>query len=296
MSGPTDTDQQLLRARLALLPADRRAQLAERLRSRRIDEPPSPDWFIFQGDADPAVRLFCLPYAGGSTAVFRGWAEELPPAVQVCALQLPGRDTRTAELPYRRLSALVDDLCDALVPLLDRPFAVFGHSMGALLGFELVRELRRRDAPLPARLFLAAFRAPDLPNPNIRIHHLPDEVIKAVLAKEGTPRNVLNSDELMNALLPTLRADFELCDTYQFDWETPLPIPMDVFGGLHDVRVGRADLEGWQAQASREFRLTMLPGPHLFIHDARDLILRHLATALTTITASETTSDEDVPA
>lgn len=292
MTGSAETERQL-RARLAGLPNDRRARLVELLRGRGNDEPAAPNWFITHGADAPAVRLFCLPYAGGSTAVFRGWAEKLPPSVQVCAVQLPGRDARADESPYRRLPSLITDLAAAVLPLLDRPYVVFGHSMGALVSFELVRQLRRQGAPLPAQLFLAAFRAPDLPNPNIRIHHLPDEVIKTVLAKEGTPREVLQSEDLMRALLPTLRADFELCDTYEFVREAPLPIPVDVIGGMHDVRVGKADLEGWRSQAEVSFRLTMLPGPHLFIHESRDLILDQLTTALSSIS---TFAEGDVPA
>lgn len=291
MTPPPETEQHL-RAQLALLPPHRRAELAERLRRRHAPAPAEPDWFTFQGSTDPVLRLFCLPYAGGSAAVFRGWTELLPSWVQVCAVQLPGRDSRLGEHPYRRLNPLIADLHHALLPLLDRPFAIFGHSMGALLGFELVRHLRRRGGPQPAHLLLAAFRAPQLPNPNIRIHHLPDEVIKTVLAKEGTPKDVLNSDELMRALLPTLRADLELCDTYEYHTEAPLATPMSIFGGQHDVRVGKTDLQQWNAQAGSAFQLTLLPGSHLFIHDARDLLLHRLAAALTTITATE----GDVPA
>ncbi|MHA3024314.1 thioesterase II family protein [Mycobacterium sp. BMJ-28] len=291
MTRPPQTPQHL-RAQLALLPPHRRAELAERLRRRHAPVPAEPDRFTFQGSADPALRLFCLPYAGGSAAVFRGWTELLPSWIQVCAVQLPGRDSRLGERPYRRLDPLIADLHQALLPLLDRPFAIFGHSMGALLGFELVRRLRRRGGPQPVHLLLAAFRAPQLPNPNIRIHHLPDEVIKTVLAKEGTPKEVLNSEELMRALLPTLRADFELCDTYEYHAEAPLGIPMSIFGGQHDVRVGKSDLQQWETQAGNGFQLTMLPGSHLFIHDARDLLLHQLSAALTTITATE----GDVPA
>jgi medium-chain acyl-[acyl-carrier-protein] hydrolase len=279
MTGPTVTDASL-QTRISHLTPEKRAELVERLRRGRPRTDPRPEWFVRRGSDEPALRLFCFSYAGGGSAVFRSWNDHLPELVEVCAVQLPGRESRAAEHPYRRLSPLVDDLFKAIEPLLDKPFAFFGHSMGALVAFELARRLRRAGAPQPERLFLAAFRAPQLPSPNIRIYHLPDEVLKTVLRKEGTPPEVLENEELMRALLPTLRDDFELCDTYEFAAEPPLPVPMSVFGGQQDVRVGRADLEQWKEQAGAEFSLTMLPGSHFFVHSAQDLLLAQLSAEL----------------
>lgn len=284
---PATVIEEHLWTRLAHLSPELRAQLVERLRRGPAREQPAPGWFVRRRGADPALRLFCFSYAGAGAAVFRSWSDYLPESVEVCSLQLPGRESRVGESPYRRLRPLVADLRTVILPLLDRPFALFGHSMGALIAFELARELRRTGSPQPQQLLLAAFRAPQLPNPNIRIHHLPDEVLKTVLAKEGTPQDVLDSEELMRALLPTLRADLELCDTYQYTADTPLPVPMSVFGGLQDVRVGRADLEQWKAQAGGEFSLRMLPGSHFFIHGSQDLLLAQLTTKLEPIVTSK---------
>lgn len=290
MTGPTVTDE-LLRARLAHLSPEHRAQLAENLRRGRAREQSAPGWLVRRGSTDPALRLFCFSYAGGGASVFRSWSDHLPESVEVCSIQLPGRESRVGEPSYRRLRPLVRELHAVIMPLLDRPFALFGHSMGALVAFELARQLRRMGSPQPERLLLAAFRAPQLPNPNIRIYHLPDEVLKTVLAKEGTPQDVLDNDELMRELLPTLRADFELCDTYEYTAEAPLPVPMSIFGGLNDVRVGRADLEQWKVQADNEFSLSMLPGSHFFIHGSQDLLLAQLTTRL----ESSVTSKGDAP-
>jgi medium-chain acyl-[acyl-carrier-protein] hydrolase len=260
--------------RIARLRADQRAQLRARLRARAERDAP---WFLrfTRGDA-PAMRLFCFPYAGGGASMFRGWRDALPAGADVWAAQLPGRENRIAEDPARRMGPLIDALYDAITPHLDVPFAFYGHSMGALVAYELTRRLRAAGKPEPGHLFLAAFRAPQLPNPNIRIYHLPDEVLKTVLRTEGTPQRVLDNDKLMRALLPVLRADIELCDTYEYHPEPPLRMPVTVFGGHQDVRVSRSDLEPWRSQAAGPFRLAMIPGSHFFLHGSPDLLLAEL--------------------
>ncbi|MCM2389890.1 thioesterase II family protein [Streptomyces albipurpureus] len=267
--------------RIARLPQDKRARLVQRLRSQTEDGHGVDRWFVRYSAVDrPAVRLFCFPYAGGGGSAFRGWSEGLPAGVDVWAAQLPGRESRVTEPALRRLDPLIETLHEAILPKLDLPYAFFGHSMGALVAFELTRRLRRAGAPLPSRLLLGAFRAPQLPNPHIRIHHLPDEVLKTVLGKEGTPRQVLESEELMRALLPTLRADLEICDTYRYREEPPLTMPMSVFGGHQDVRVSRGDLDMWRTQANGPFRLVMLPSSHFFLHSSQDLLLAELSREL----------------
>jgi medium-chain acyl-[acyl-carrier-protein] hydrolase len=271
-----------LRDQLAQLSDEQRSRLMQRLRSRT-----SPEWFIRSGPTAPAVRLFCFSYAGGGTSVFRGWRDHLPEDVEVCATQLPGRETRAGEVAYRRMEPLITDLETAITPLLDRPYILFGHSMGALVCFELTRQLRRHNERLPEHLLLSAFRAPHLPNPNIRIHHLPDEVLKTVLAKEGTPREILGNEDLMRLMLPVLRADLEVCDTYTYLPEPPLPIPLTTLGGRHDVRVGPEDLHAWNIHARSGHEHHMLPGSHMFIHESRDLVLTQVASTITSIPQAE---------
>jgi medium-chain acyl-[acyl-carrier-protein] hydrolase len=270
-----------LQERIERLPEDKRAKLLERLRSRPQRSRDGEGWFVrYSAPQSPTVRLFCFSYAGGGSSMFRSWSEALPGDVDVWAAQLPGREARVGEPALRRMGPLVKALAEAIMPRLDMPYAFFGHSMGALVAFELARQLRRVGAPEPAHLFLAAFRAPQLPNPNIKIYHLPEELLRTVLLKEGTPRQVLENEELMRALLPTLRADFEACDTYQYGDERPLTTPLSIFGGHQDVRVSRSDLELWRTQAGGPFRLTMLPGSHFFIHSSQDLLLAELVADL----------------
>lgn len=267
-------------SRIADLDPDRRARLLQRLRATRGPAERSSDWFVRPRGVDRGRRLFCFPYAGGGASVYRGWAPDLDD-VEMCSVQLPGRESRVTEPAHRRLEDLLAELEAAILPLLDRPFVFFGHSMGALVAFELTRRLRRHHRALPDHLLLAAFRAPHLPNPNIRIHHLPDEVLKTVLRTEGTPAGVLDNAELMSVLLPTLRADFELCDTYTFDAEAPLPMPLSVFGGRSDVRVGQSDLEQWRAQAGAGFDLRMFPGSHFFLHTAQPQLVAAVRSSIT---------------
>jgi medium-chain acyl-[acyl-carrier-protein] hydrolase len=273
--GPSaDIGMENLLERVAALSSQKQAELWRRLRRAG----PAPDrWIVRHRPDDPGtdVRLFCFSYAGGGASVFRTWADALP-EVDVCAVQLPGRESRRNEPAYRRIAPLVTTLAEAIAPYLDRPFTFFGHSMGALVAFELARYLRRGSKPLPVRLSVAAYRAPQLPSPNTRIYHQPDEVLKVVLRTYGTPQTVLQNEDLMRMILPTLRADFELCDTYEYLPEAPLTCPLSIFGGLEDVRVSSADLEGWLVQTNTGYRLSMLPGSHFFVHSAHDLLLAEI--------------------
>lgn len=256
--------------RVATLPLDKRAEFL-----RRLQESSAPGrWIVRHSSApDAAVRMFCFSHAGGGGGVYRAWPADIGPAVEVWGVQLPGRESRTGEPPYRRMAPLAAGLAEAIGPHLDKPFVFFGHSMGALVAFEVARELRRSSMPPPARLFLAAFRAPHLPSPNVKIYHWPDEVLKVVLQTDGTPAEVLRNEEFMQALLPTLRADMEVCDTYEYAPESPLDCPFSVFGGIDDVRVRDSDLQGWRTHTSSTCSVSMLPGTHFFLHNARQVLL-----------------------
>lgn len=267
--------------RIAALPSDKQTMLLQRLKQKASPptvEPPLDAWVIrFRRNEQAPLRLFCFSYAGGGASIFRPWSDGLPEDVEVCCIQLPGHEYRLAEQAYTRLAPLVQALADAIFPYLDRPFAFFGHSMGALVSFELARQLRRTHNRHPVRLCLAAYRAPQLRNPNIKIYHLPSEVFKVVLRADGIPERILQNEELMQAMLPTLRADFELCDTYRYTEEPPLECPLSIFGGAEDIRVSAADLDAWRIHTSAMCSLSMLPGSHFFLHSAQDLLLAAIA-------------------
>jgi len=222
------------------------------------------------------LRLFCFPYAGGGASIFRTWSDGLPADVEVCPVQFPGRGTRLMERPFTQLSTLIEALAQGLAPLLDKPFAFFGHSLGALVSFELARQIRGQYGTHPVRLFVSGGRAPQIPHRAAPIHTLPDKEFLLELRRlNGTPSELLNHEELMEIMVPLLRADFALYETYQYSTDAPLSCPISAFGGLQDHRVNDHDLEAWRAQTSSAFALRMFPGDHFFLK--QPLLLRVLS-------------------
>jgi medium-chain acyl-[acyl-carrier-protein] hydrolase len=160
---------------------------------------------------------------------------------------------------------------------MDRPFAFFGHSMGALVSFELARLLRREHATLPHALFVSGRRPPQLPMEPPTYDLPEDEFVEELRRMGGTPEEVLRHPELLNLLLPTLRSDFELSQTYSYTEAPPFTFPITAFGGLNDQFVPREDLDQWREQTSGSFQLRMFPGDHFFLHSSQALLLQMLS-------------------
>jgi surfactin synthase thioesterase subunit len=225
-------------------------------------------WLVYS-DSNPhtRLRLFCFPYAGGNATLYSTWSRALPSEVAVCPIQLPGRGSRWKEKPFTSAAELVAAVANSLAPLFEQPFALFGHSMGGLLSFELTRELRRRGLPQPRQLFVSAFRAPHLPDPDPPMHNMPDaDLVEELKRLNGTPAEVLADPELLRMLLPTLRADASVCETYAHAPEAPLDLPLAVFGGLGDPKITQAELEEWRTHTRGPCALRMIPGDHFFVH------------------------------
>ena len=239
-------------------------------------------WWPFGVPAGPGIPLVCLPYAGGGASIFRAWKRSPPPGIEICPLQLPGREGRLREAPHRCVETLVAEILPPLRPLIGRPFALFGHSMGALIAFELARRLRAEGAPVPAHLFVSGHRAPQLPNPRSPLAHLPDAAFLAELRTryDGVPAEVLRHPDLMALLLPCLRADLALVEDYQCDVAEPLACPISVYGGEDDPVANEAELAAWRAQTRGEFTLTRFAGTHFFIRSAREELLAALSREL----------------
>jgi myxalamid-type polyketide synthase MxaE and MxaD len=223
-------------------------------------------------------RLFCFPYAGGGATLFRRWTAEASCEIEVCPVQLPGREERLIDRPFNQLTALVETLEDVLAEYLDVPFAFFGHSMGALIAFELTRQLRRHGRPGPVHLFVSAHRAPHRPSRHRPLHQLAtDEFWREIWAMGGTAKSAFQNAELKQVFEPLLRADFALCETYRYEPEAPLDCPISAFGGRRDPWVTVLDLVDWRSHTRAPFALRMVPEGHFFLDRARTSLLQAIA-------------------
>ncbi len=238
---------------------------------------PAP-WFTSQkADPQAKLRLFCFPYAGGGASIFRGWNHYLPAGVDVWSVQLPGRGGRYREVPYGAMGSLVKDVTLAIKPFLDRPFCFFGHSLGAIVSFEVAHCLGQEFDLNVEHLFVSGAGGPHLPRNTTDTHHLPDDQFMARLkALNGTPPEVWENPELLRMMLTTLRADFKLAETYACSQRPPLQCPITAFGGLEDSLVSRNDLKAWRTQTTNAFDLWLLPGDHFFVQTCDSLLLQIL--------------------
>lgn len=227
-------------------------------------------------------RLFCLPYAGGGASFFRTWPAALPGQIEVCSIQLPGRENRFPEPRYTAIEPLVQTLAPLMLPHLGADFALFGYSMGGLIAFELLRELRRLGAPEPRRLFIAARPAPHMVEQRPPLHQMPADRLFEELDRRygGIPSEALKNREIRDVFVPLLRADIQMIETYRYAADAPLACPISVFGGTAD-RITGDELSAWQAHTSQPLDLRMFEGSHFFIQDARCELLALVGRQLT---------------
>lgn len=229
-----------------------------------------------------AMRLLCIPYAGVGASVYRAWPRAMPATIEVRLAQLPGREGRFREPAAVRLDPLVAGLTAACAPLLDKPLAIFGYSLGALIGFELARALRRGHGIEPAYLAVAARRAPHLPERFPPLHRLPDAELVAELRRryDGIPEAILADPELLALFLPILRADVAVMASYRYAPEPPLRAPIAAFGGRDDREVGRTDLEAWADQTTGAFDVRVFTGGHFFLQSEGSGVIAAVAADL----------------
>lgn len=220
------------------------------------------------------LRLFCFPFAGGNAFTYRIWKEKLPERINICPAHLPGRAGRINDPGFTDLNKLTAEIYHQIRDFLDYPFAIFGYSMGAIIGFELTR-LLQNDGVIPEHLFVAASRPPQLADLKPVIHDLPVEQFKHELLKlNGTPREILENKELFDLMLPLLRADFELVETYRYREGLTLDCPIYAFGGNADDEVSENELKQWESQTSISFGWTIFEGNHFFINDRANEIIK----------------------
>ncbi|MFI1358243.1 thioesterase II family protein [Streptomyces sp. NPDC020898] len=248
--------------------------------SSRVTGP--EQWCVSPRPAPQApLQLFCLPHAGGGAATFRHWPSLLGPDIEVVAIRLPGRETRFREKPYDRMDALVSALVRDIEPLLHRPHAWFGHSMGAAIAFEACRLMRRLGMPEPTRLLVAASPAPHLPRRETPVHDAPASDLVARLGElNGNMRAFRTDSAVLAALLPTVRADFSVAETHRHLPERPLGCPISVYGATEDASALPEDLDAWQGHSSAEVSVRLFAGGHFFLHEAADRFLPVMAADL----------------
>jgi medium-chain acyl-[acyl-carrier-protein] hydrolase len=237
---------------------------------------------IYKPQPQASIRLFCFPYAGGGASLFRTWPLLLPASIELCAIQLPGRENRLREAPFDQLEPLIQVLAAVLSPYLDRPFAFYGHSMGALISYELTRYLSRRGALLPQQILVAAHQAPHLPAHEPPLHHLPTEHFLAAVRQryDSIPTAVWENAELMELVLPQLRADFTLVETYSYRSAEPLTCPITAIGGSEDQTVPQPALAAWCQHTQASCQIHLLPGDHFFLKQATAALVQLIQAAL----------------
>ncbi len=243
---------------------------------------PVNPWIIFPEPKPQAkLRLFCLPYGGGGSAIYFPWLKFLPSDIELCPIRLPGRETRLKETPFTRLLPLIDELVIALTPYLDRPFAVFGHSMGALIGFEFLNHLQGQDSVAATHLFVSGRPAAHLVDPHPPLRQLADsDLIEEVQRRYyGIPEVILQDQELLQLFLPTLRADISLIETYSYQGAR-LNVPITAFGGQEDALVSEADIAAWRELTKSSFRMRIFPGDHFYFKNHLGLVIQEIISDL----------------
>lgn len=232
------------------------------------------DWFVRpQPKLAPAARLICLPYAGGSAATYVPWSRLIPADIELIALQPPGRGSRMAEAAHSHMEPLVTELMSVFAKVTDRPYVLFGHSLGSRVGFEVILQCQRNGLPLPAHFIASGSRAPHLSKRESPIHDLPDErFIEALRELDGTPEEVLDNTELIQWLLPLLRADFRIADLHRAS-RTQIHCPLTVLAGTEDETVPAQDVEAWRELAAGQCDIQWVTGGHFFVERNREWVM-----------------------
>jgi medium-chain acyl-[acyl-carrier-protein] hydrolase len=210
--------------------------------------------------------------------LFNSWSKELLPDIELYLVNIPGRDARIREEPYRELKRLVIQLTEGILPHLDKPFVFFGHSMGSLISFEVVRELRRLGRAQPLRLFVSGRQPPHFPDTHPDFHRLPEEeFLKTTQHFYGAlPEIILQDTELMKLFLSMMRADITMIETYEYEHDAPLDCPITAYGGFMDPSVDEQSLSAWHEQTTGGFRMKMFPGEHFFIQTVRSALIQDI--------------------
>ena len=228
----------------------------------------------FKPNPSARMRLFCVPYAGSGASMYRDWHASVRDDVEVIGIQLPGRENRFSEPALASIDEVVEQLIRVIAGYSDKPFVLFGHSMGALISFELTRALQRLRLPAPRHLFVSGTRAPPRRRTDDPIHQLPDDAfLEKIKRFNGTPKSLLQDEELMTLFMPLLRADFRVAETYQYEERGPIWCPVTVLGGDEDDGVPLEHLSAWSTVCRSSCDEHVFRGDHFFIHNHKAAII-----------------------
>lgn len=274
----------------APLTSDKQKLLAMRLKKKASGA--ANAWLPTLGDKrDANVRLFCFPFAGGGSAFFRGWNAAVGPEVSVLPIVLAGRESRLHETPIDCFHHLVDALYESLTPHLQTPFAFFGHSMGAVLAFELTRRLRKNGNALPLALLVSGARAPQFRKGHVAPPEPSDaQLIEQLRAVQAPGSPLLEKPELLRLFLPALRADTRAYRGYAYEDCSALALPIFAYGGKEDPQVSMEHLQAWQDQTNESFAVRTFPGGHFFLRSSALLFLPAMTEDLATAQKRATVS------
>ncbi len=213
----------------------------------------------------PRLRLFCFPFAGGSASIFQSWPAYFNDEIELVLVQAPGRGARLIEPAHDNMNDLVDELMQHSSFITSAPYMVFGHSLGSRVAYELCSRLAKAQLPLPRYFIGSGSRAPHLASLKSPTYDLPDAAFMQKLSElNGTPKEILHNHELMQLLLPLLRADFKIADTYQAQ-AVRHPFPIRVFHGEQDVEITASQLQAWTELSAVECSFSYFPGDHFFL-------------------------------
>ena len=242
---------------------------------------PRNPWFPFGTGEGASVRLLCLPHAGAGAAVYRAWARGLPATIAACPVEPPGRGTRGSEQPLTSAVEIARQLAPEVLATVRPPYAIFGHSTGALCAFEVVREIRRLGGPMPVHLYVAGRRPPSMPMIRTELAGLPADELAVVLRRlGGTPEELLADPFLLELIQPLLVADFHVNEMYGYRAEPPLPVPITAFASTDDHFAGPGQVAGWQRETSGRYAQLVFNGGHFAIFDNSSTVLGRIAADL----------------
>jgi medium-chain acyl-[acyl-carrier-protein] hydrolase len=245
-----------------------------------VQKDPSTITIVRAPSESASLKLVAIPYVAGSSAAFASWPARLGKEIELLSVQPPGRDGGSIEGLHKSVTSFVAELGPRLIRELDQPYAIYGHSLGALIAFELSRWLRAAGARQPAHLFLAAYSAPQLPNEMARFFEAwPEDIIERVsdtlwaeTLHQIVPPTILEDPALLKRTIPVLAAEMEMVRQYKYKAEVPLDCPITCFAGSDDVLIPADTMKGWEVQTTSDYRLLVVPGDHLFLRSQAEVI------------------------